>query len=71
MGLMHSVTGLLAFAASAAAGWLWAKVHPSAPFFYGAVCALVSAVALGCWRPGPSPVAPNRKIGKAEADAIP
>lgn len=50
MGLMHSVTGLLAFAASAAAGWLWSNVSPSAPFFYGAACAVASAVLFILWK---------------------
>jgi MFS family permease len=51
MGLMHSVTGVLAFVASAVAGWLWARVNPAAPFFYGAACALAAAVVFSFWRP--------------------
>ncbi|HOW98443.1 MAG TPA: MFS transporter [Kiritimatiellia bacterium] len=52
MGLLHSVTGLLAFVASAAAGWLWAEVSPAAPFYYGAACALAAAGLLLLERPG-------------------
>lgn len=51
MGLVHSVTGLLAFVASAVAGGLWAKVSPAAPFLYGAGCALAAAGLLLRWRP--------------------
>ena len=43
---MHTVTGILALVASIAAGQLWSRVGPAAPFFYGAICALASAVAL-------------------------
>ena len=46
MGLMHTVTGILALVASIAAGQLWSRAGPAAPFFYGAICALASAVAL-------------------------
>jgi MFS family permease len=46
MGLMHMVTGLLAFVASTVAGLLWTHVHPAAPFLYGAICALAAAVLL-------------------------
>lgn len=46
MGLLHGVTGILAFAASTLAGLLWSKVSPAAPFLYGAACALASAALL-------------------------
>jgi MFS family permease len=46
MGLMHTVTGLLAFVASTAAGLLWTHVSPAAPFLYGAACAAAAAVLL-------------------------
>ena len=51
MGLLYAVAGLLAFAASAAAGGLWAQVSSAAPFFYGAACALAAAGVLAFWRP--------------------
>lgn len=59
MGLMHSVTGLLAFVASVVAGWLWARISPAAPFFYGAACALAAAVVFLLWRPGFNNSAPR------------
>jgi MFS family permease len=43
MGLLQTVQGLMAFAASLAAGALWSHVGPSAPFLYGATCALAAA----------------------------
>lgn len=46
MGIMHTVTGLFAFVASVAAGQLWSRVGPAAPFLYGAGCALAAAAAL-------------------------
>ena len=49
MGYFQGTLGFLTFAASAAAGLLWDKVSPSAPFAAGAVCALVSMAALIVW----------------------
>lgn len=46
MGLFHSITGLLAFVASLAAGGLWQYVGPWAPFILGAAGALTSAALL-------------------------
>jgi MFS family permease len=43
MGLLQTVMGLMAFIASLAAGALWQHVAPSAPFIYGATCALLAA----------------------------
>lgn len=43
MGLLDTVRGITAFVASAIAGLLWTHVGPSAPFVYGAVCALAAA----------------------------
>ncbi|MBI5208496.1 MAG: MFS transporter [Elusimicrobia bacterium] len=44
MGAFHGSCGLMAFAASGAAGLLWSKVSPAAPFLLAAVCGCVSAV---------------------------
>jgi MFS family permease len=46
MGFLHTVQGLLAFAASTAAGLLWTHVNPAAPFLYGAICAIAAALLL-------------------------
>lgn len=46
LGLLQTVQGLLAFAASLIAGLLWTHVAPFAPFAYGAACALVASVLL-------------------------
>lgn len=46
MGLLHTVQGLLAFAASVVAGLLWTHVSPAAPFLYGAICAAAAAAVL-------------------------
>jgi MFS family permease len=44
IGLYYCVTGILALAASVAAGLLWTYVAVSAPFLYGAILAFISAV---------------------------
>ena len=49
MGYFQGALGFLTFAASAAAGLLWDKVSPAAPFIAGAVCALCSMLALAVW----------------------
>jgi len=41
-GLYNASVGLLAIPASAIAGILWDKVSPPAPFFFGAICALLA-----------------------------
>jgi len=46
MGVFQGAAGLLAFAASSLAGFLWTYVSPSAPFALGAVCAAASALLL-------------------------
>ena len=46
IGLYYCVTGLATFFASLIAGLLWTYVGSSAPFFYGAAMALISALAL-------------------------
>ncbi|MFH1620197.1 MAG: MFS transporter [bacterium] len=53
MGFFHGMTGLLAFAASTAAGLLWSGISPSAPFLLGAACALVSATLIFRWQEKP------------------
>ncbi len=45
-GFYHSVVGFAALPASVAAGLLWDRVSPSAPFWVGAVAALLAAVLL-------------------------
>jgi MFS family permease len=44
MGMMQTVTGLTAFAASLVAGLLWKRLGAPATFYYGAGCALAAAV---------------------------
>jgi MFS family permease len=53
-GVFQGTAGVLAFTASAAAGLLWTKVSPSAPFYFGAACAAAAAVLLpfSVWRGG-------------------
>ena len=46
MGVFQGMTGALALIASAAAGLLWTKVSPRAPFFMGALAAAIAAVLL-------------------------
>lgn len=46
LGAYHMLTGLALLPASVVAGYLWDAVGPSAPFYYGAVTALISAVLL-------------------------
>lgn len=41
-GLYNASVGLLALPASAIAGLLWDKVSPSAPFYFGAMCSVLS-----------------------------
>jgi MFS family permease len=53
-GTYNATLGLLDFPASLIAGLLWQVVSPSAPFFFGALVALVAA-ALMIWWKAPSP----------------
>jgi len=46
LGLVQTVTGVMALAASSIAGLLWSKVSPAAPFLWAAACALLAAVLL-------------------------
>jgi MFS family permease len=45
-GVFQAVSGALALVASVAAGVLWQRVGPAAPFWFGAACAAVSSAAL-------------------------
>jgi MFS family permease len=43
-GAYQTVTGLGAFLASFIAGWLWNLITPSAPFIFGGVMAIITAI---------------------------
>jgi MFS family permease len=43
LGVFQGLTGIMALAASLAAGWLWSRVSPAAPFYLGAACAAAAA----------------------------
>jgi MFS family permease len=43
MGVFQGAAGVLALAASLAAGWLWGHVSVAAPFYLGAACAAMAA----------------------------
>ncbi len=49
-GVYQTVTGLAAFPASLAAGFLWRYVGPGAPFFFGAAMALIALGIFGLAR---------------------
>ncbi len=49
-GVYQTVTGLAAFPASLAAGFLWKYVGPGAPFFFGAAMALIALGIFGLAR---------------------
>lgn len=59
-GTYNAVLGILDFPASLIAGVLWdgafgwAGFGPSAPFFFGAITALIAAVAMMMWNPEPA-----------------
>lgn len=46
LGAYHMLTGIALLPASVVAGFLWRSIGPSAPFYYGAATALISAVLL-------------------------
>ncbi|MFA6002945.1 MAG: MFS transporter [Elusimicrobiota bacterium] len=46
LGVFQGASGLLALAASLAAGWLWSHVSARAPFLFGAGCAATAALFL-------------------------
>ncbi|EMT38222.1 Sugar phosphate permease [Thermoanaerobacter thermohydrosulfuricus WC1] len=43
-GLYNASMGLLALPASFIAGYLWDKVSPAAPFYFGALCSIMAVV---------------------------
>jgi len=43
-GLYNASLGLLALPASTIAGFLWDKINPSAPFYFGFLCAILAVV---------------------------
>lgn len=43
-GFYNASIGILAIPASTIAGLLWDKVSPAAPFYFGAICALISII---------------------------
>jgi len=57
-GTYNAVLGILDFPASLIAGLLWQGAFgwkgfgPSAPFLFGAVLALIAAIAMALWKPG-------------------
>jgi len=62
-GTYNAVLGILDFPASVIAGVLWQGVGgwggfgAPAPFFFGALLALLAAIAMWLWRPQPAPEA--------------
>lgn len=53
MGAYQAVTGVMLLIASPLAGWLWSSLGPSAPFWFGAGTALISAPLLLVLCPAP------------------
>ncbi len=51
-GVYQTLTGLAAFPASLAAGFLWRYAGPGAPFFFGAAMALIALAIFGLAREG-------------------
>ena len=49
-GIYQTATGLAAFPASLAAGFLWKYAGPGAPFFFGAVMAFIALIIFGLTR---------------------
>lgn len=49
VGAYYTFTGVALLPASIIAGFLWEKVSPSAPFYYGAATSLVSAILLAAF----------------------
>lgn len=47
VGAYFTFTGMALLPASLIAGFMWDKIGPSAPFYYGSATALVSALLLG------------------------
>lgn len=49
-GIYNASVGLLALPSSTIAGLLWDKVSPSAPFYFGAICAVLSIVLISMFK---------------------
>ncbi|WP_349290136.1 MFS transporter [Thermoanaerobacterium thermosaccharolyticum] len=49
-GLYNASIGILALPASFIAGYLWDKVAPSAPFYFGAGCSILAAILITIFR---------------------
>lgn len=45
-GLFHGVVGFTLLPASLIAGWLWQAVSPAAPFYFGAIMAVLAVIGL-------------------------
>ncbi|MHB1377968.1 MAG: MFS transporter, partial [Candidatus Humimicrobiaceae bacterium] len=45
-GLFNASLGLMALPANIIAGYLWDKVSPAAPFYFGAACAFLAFIVL-------------------------
>lgn len=45
-GMYHGIVGLTLLPASLIAGWLWQAVSPAAPFYFGALLAVLAALGL-------------------------
>ncbi|WP_322795459.1 MFS transporter [Tepidiforma sp.] len=58
LGLFQGVTGGAVLVASLTAGVLWDAIGPAAPFYFGAACALLAALATLAARPGAANPAP-------------
>lgn len=49
-GLYNASMGLLALPASTIAGFLWDKVNPGAPFYFGSICAFLAIILITVFR---------------------
>ena len=56
-GLYNASVGLLALPASAIAGFLWDKVSPASPFYFGGICAIIATVLITLFKIEHKPVA--------------
>ena len=52
-GTYNATLGLIDFPASLIAGLLWQGMGASAPFFFGALLALIATAAMLVWKPTP------------------
>jgi len=53
LGAYHTCVGIVKLASGLVAGFLWIAIAPEATFAFGAVGAMVAALALAAWR-GPT-----------------